>query len=77
MESARELFESCRMGKFPKLSVMVDFGLDGRDGVNPVDLFREYRKHTADDLYTALVHDKLSELTGVPRVSSGLLSNKA
>jgi hypothetical protein len=65
------------MGRFPKLSVMVDFGLDGRDGVNPVDLFREYRKHTADDLYTALVHDKLSELTGVPRVSSGLLSNKA
>ena len=65
------------MGKFPKLSVMVDFGLDGRDGVNPVDLFREYRKHTADDLYTALVHDKISELTGVPRVSSCLLSNKA
>lgn len=76
MESAKELFDACRMGKLPKLSVMVDFGLDGRDGVNPVDLFREYRKHALNDLHTALVHDKLSELTGVPRVSSGLLSNK-
>jgi hypothetical protein len=77
MESAKELFESCRLGKLPRLSVMVDFGLDGRDGVNPVDLFRAYRKHTTDDLYTALVHDKLSELTGVPGVSSGLLSNNS
>lgn len=75
MESARELFEACKIGKFPRLSVMVDFCLDGRRGVNPVGLFHEYRKYTVDELHEALIEDKLSELTGVPGVSSGFLAN--
>ena len=54
---------------------MVDFCLDGRNGVNPVDLFHAYRKHTVEDLHTALVHDKLAELTGFPGASSGFLAN--
>ena len=75
MESARELFEACKIGKFPRLSVMVDFCLDGRNGVNPVELFHAYRKHTVEDLHTALVHNKLAELTGFPGASSGFLAN--
>lgn len=70
------LFDACMIGKFPTLDTMVDYGLDGRDGVNPVDLFERYRTAvlhgaaTADDLYRAMTTDTLSELVGI-KVSSG------
>jgi len=70
MNSAQELYDACLLGKFPRLSVLVDFGLDGRDGINSIDLFERYRKHSVKDLYTALVHDTLEKLVGL-KVKSG------
>ena len=70
------LFDACLAGKFPALSTLVDYGLDGRDGVNPVDLFERYRAMvidgtvTADDLHLAMTTDTLTELVGI-KVSSG------
>ena len=70
------LFDACLAGKFPSLSTLVDYGLDGRDGVNPVDLFERYRAMvidgtvTSDDLHLAMTTDTLTELVGI-KVSSG------
>ena len=70
MNSAQELFDSCLLGKFPRLSILVDFGLDGRDGINPVELFERYRKHSVTNLHQALVNDTLEKLVGL-KVKSG------
>ena len=70
MESAQELFEACKVGKFPRLSVLVDFGLNGRNGINPVDLFERYCEHSAEDLHRALVNNTLHKLVNL-KVKSG------
>jgi hypothetical protein len=70
MESAQELFEACKIGKLPRLSVLVDFGLDGRDGVNPVELFERYKMYHVCELHDALIHDTLCKLVGL-NVKSG------
>jgi hypothetical protein len=55
---------------------MCDYGLDGRDGVNPILLFEAYRKVvlqnkiTANELEQAMKTDTLKSLIGID-VKSG------
>ena len=71
---SQELIEACKMNKFPTLSVMCDYGLDGRDGVNPLVLFDLYRKavnkFTAEEIEHAMKTDTLESIVGMP-VRSG------
>ena len=39
-----DMFEACKQNRLPSLSTMCDYGLDGRDGVNPINLFDSYKK---------------------------------
>jgi len=65
MDSVNELFLARQNGNiFPGIKTMVDFGLDGRNHVSPTELFHIYKRFTLNQLHTALVNDKLSELTG-------------
>ena len=70
------LIAACRENKFPNLSVLCDYGLDGRDGVNPVHLFELYRdavihkKVSAETLEDALKTDTLKSIVGI-HVKSG------
>ncbi len=70
------LVEACKQNRFPSLSVMCDYGLDGRDGVNPILLFEAYRKVvlqnkiTANELEQAMKTDTLKSLIGID-VKSG------
>ena len=38
-----DLVEACLQNRFPTLETLCDYGLDGRDGVNPLKLFELYR----------------------------------
>ena len=73
---SQELIDACKMNRFPSLSVLCDFGLDGRDGVNPIVLFDLYKdailknKISKDDLENALMTDTLETIVGIP-VRSG------
>ena len=71
---SQELIEACKMNKLPSLSVMCDYGLDGRDGVNPLALFDLYRKAikkvSSEELEHAMKTDTLQSIVGVP-VRSG------
>jgi hypothetical protein len=55
---------------------MCDYGLDGRDGINPIVLFEAYKnlvinnKMSADELEHAMKTDNLKSLTGID-VKSG------
>ncbi len=68
--------EACKQNRFPSLSVMCDYGLDGRDGVNPILLFEAYRKVvlqnkiTANELEQAMKTNNLKSLIGID-VKSG------
>ncbi len=70
------LVEACKQNRFPSLSVMCDYGLDGRDGVNPILLFEAYRKVvlqnkiTANELEQAMKTNNLKSLIGID-VKSG------
>lgn len=70
------LFDACLTGKFPDLNTLVDYGLDGRDGVNPVYLFEKYIALVkggfvdAKKLHNAMMSDTLSDLVGI-KVKSG------
>ena len=75
-----QLVDACRSGRLPNLSTLVDYGLDGRDGVNPIELFDRYRAlvdegATADELHGAMTTDTLSELVGI-KVKSGYHCNE-
>ena len=70
-----ELFAACHLNKFPTLSVLCDYGLDGRDGINPIELFTLYKNAInagidACTLEHAMIHDKLYDIVGI-RVNSG------
>lgn len=62
------LVEACLRDAFPSLATMVDYGLDGKDGTDPIAVFGCYQlavKHdrvTADQLYKAMIDGKLTEL---------------
>lgn len=70
------LFDACLEGQFPDVSTLIDYGLDGRDGVNPVELFERYRALvranliTPDALHQAMVTDTLSTVVGI-KIKSG------
>ena len=69
------LIEACHQNRLPSLSTMCDYGLDGRDGVNPIILFDVYKKLvqnkiTAEELEHAMKTDNLKSLTGID-VKSG------
>ena len=70
------LVEACRSGRLPDLNTLIDYGMDGRDGVNPIALFDIYRKLvlenriTADELHHAMVMDTLSTVAGI-KIKSG------
>jgi hypothetical protein len=72
-----ELIEACKQNRFPSVSTLCDYGLDGRDGINPVALFELYRtavlkkKVTSDQLENALKSDNLKSIVGIS-VRSGL-----
>jgi hypothetical protein len=73
-----EIIDACRQNRFPTLSVLCDYGLDGRDGINPVALFELYKvavlkkKVTSDQLEHALKTDNLKSIVGI-NVKSGYL----
>ena len=70
------LVEACQQNRLPSLSTLCDYGLDGRDGVNPLYLFEIYRtlvlkNHvTAEELENAMKTNTLKKLTGID-VKSG------
>ena len=74
------LIEACNNNKFPNLDVLCNYGLDGRDGVNPIKLFSLYQtaisknKITANQLENAMKNDTLSEIVGI-QVRSGWKKN--
>ncbi len=75
-----QLVDACLAGRFPNLTTLVDYGLDGRDGVNPIELFDRYRELvddgvTADELHHAMTTDTLSRLVGI-KVKSGYSCNE-
>ena len=70
-----EMITACNSNKFPNLSVLCDYGLDGRDGINPIELFTLYKNaiNAGIDVSTlehAMKHDKLYDIVGI-RVNSG------
>jgi len=66
-----ELIEACKQNRFPSLTISCDYGLDGRDGINPVYLFELYRtavlkkRVTSDQLECALKSDNLKSIVGI------------
>ncbi len=70
------LFDACIEGVLPDINTLVDYGLDGRDGVNPVALFEKYREVvranliTPEALHQAMVTDTLSAVVGM-KIKSG------
>jgi hypothetical protein len=70
------IVEACQQNKLPSLSIMCDYGLDGRDGINPLAVFDSYRKAvlyknaTIKDFEHALKTDTLKNLCGLD-VKSG------
>ena len=73
-----ELVRSILSNKFPTLSVMCDYGLDGREGTNPIEIFECYKRAiqsgvTAEILEEAMKTDTLSRFCGDIRVYSGHL----
>ena len=62
------LVESCMSNVFPSLAAMVDYGMDGKYGTDPVAIFGCYQlavKHdrvTAEQLHKAMIDGKLTEL---------------
>ena len=70
-----EMITACNSNKFPNLSVLCDYGLDGRDGINPIELFTLYKNAInagidARALEHAMMNDKLYDIVGI-RVNSG------
>ena len=71
-----DMFEACKQNRLPSLSTMCDYGLDGRDGVNPINLFDSYKKIilgnnvTPEELENAMKTDTLKNITGID-VKSG------
>jgi len=71
-----ELINACNQNKFPTISVMCDYGLDGRDGINPIELLSLYKNAINEkgiDVYKleyAMQNDKLYDIVGI-RVNSG------
>jgi hypothetical protein len=65
------LVEACRQNRLPSLSTMCDYGLDGRDGINPIVLFEAYRKLVVQNKVTeyelehAMKTDTLKSLIGI------------
>jgi hypothetical protein len=65
------LVEACRQNRLPSLSTMCDYGLDGRDGINPIVLFEAYRKLvvqnkvTEYELEQAMKTNNLKSLIGI------------
>jgi hypothetical protein len=65
------MFAACHQNRFPSLSVLCDYGLDGRDGVNPVELFERYRtlilsnKVTESQLESAMKTNSLKKVLGI------------
>lgn len=70
------LIEACKQNRLPSLSIMCDYGLDGRNGVNPIILFEAYRKLVIDnkisseELENAMKSNNLKNITGI-NVKSG------
>lgn len=71
-----ELIEACHLNRFPSLSILCDYGLDGRNGINPIELFELYKNAILVDkvsetiLENAMKNDNLEEIVGI-RVVSG------
>jgi hypothetical protein len=71
-----DLVEACHQNRFPSLSTLCDYGLDGRDGVNPIKLFEMYRnliltgEVTGEELENAMKTDTLKGVLGID-VKSG------
>jgi hypothetical protein len=71
-----DLVEACLQNRFPTLSTLCDYGLDGRNGVNPVQLFETYRtlilsgEVTGEELEHAMKTDTLKGVLGID-VKSG------
>ena len=70
------IIEACQQNKLPSLSTICDYGLDGRNGINPMALFELYRKAvlyknaTIKDFEDALKTDTLKSRCGLD-VKSG------
>ena len=75
------LLEACKQNRLPSMSTLCDYGLDGRDGVNPLALFETYRNlviHegiTEEVLEHAMKTDTLKNLIGF-NVKSGYSHGK-
>ena len=59
-----ELISAILSNKFPTLTIMCDYGLDGREGTNPVHVFECYKRAicsgvTAEILENAMKNDEL------------------
>ena len=71
-----DLVEACRQNRFPSLSTLCDYGLDGRDGINPLKLFEIYRtlvlsgEVTCEELERAMKTNTLKGVLGI-EVKSG------
>lgn len=71
-----DLVEACRQNRFPSLSTLCDYGLDGRDGINPLKLFEIYRtlvlsgEVTCEELESAMKTNTLKGVLGI-EVKSG------
>jgi hypothetical protein len=71
-----DLVEACLQNRFPTLSTLCDYGLDGRDGINPIELFEMYRNLvltgdvTGEELENAMKTDTLKGVLGI-NVKSG------
>jgi hypothetical protein len=65
------MFAACQQNRFPSLSVLCDYGLDGRDGVNPIELFERYRmlilsnRVTEGQLEDAMKTNSLKKVLGI------------
>lgn len=73
-----ELIKYLEANKFPTLSIMCDYCLDGREGTNPVHIFQCYKRAvqsgvTAEELEDAMKTDTLSRFCDGVVVRSGYL----
>ena len=68
LSSTVSLVDACKMGTFPSLAAMSDFGINNYAGINPVHMFECYRLAVNNDnvtemaIYTALKKNKLNRL---------------
>jgi len=65
-----ELLEACKMNRLPRISVLCDYGLDGRNGVNPLELFDLYKRAifngvSGEELEQAMMNDNLEKIVGL------------